>query len=328
MWCFGMVERKSGYCYMQLVPDRTARTLLGLIYDHILPNSTIYSDGWASYGQITELYDREIEHATVNHSLNFVDNETKACTNKIESYWNSCKLQFKEMHGCRRWIIQSYIDQFMWKKNNDLKTAEDIYHHIMLDIAKLYRVGDVANALGCENFIGRRESEIQEFLSKNDDGIEYVVERVNESEPLIDNSQLLNQISELTEPHFDPYSTEQAENTSEQAEKLNEKTEKISELVENIEFRSTDDLLTKFNPLKLYLLAFPNKRVIIPGLNDYYRRLLHNECDKEGFYHFSATNASTGKRDFIMSNVDSDKVQHEKAFKQFNSKNIKQLNKK
>ncbi|CAF1031394.1 unnamed protein product [Brachionus calyciflorus] len=36
-----------------------------------------------------------------------------ACTNRIESLWRACKYKFKEMNGCKRVYIQSYIDGFL-----------------------------------------------------------------------------------------------------------------------------------------------------------------------------------------------------------------------
>ena len=124
IWCYGMVDRKNDNCYLQLVPNRTAETLLAITYDHTLPFTTMFSDKFASYNKLSELHDNTIKHTTVNHSLNFVDPVTLTCTNKIESYWNSCKSQFKEIRGCRRIFIQGYIDEFMWRKNNQIERFE------------------------------------------------------------------------------------------------------------------------------------------------------------------------------------------------------------
>ena len=46
--------------------------------------TTIISDCWRSYDCLNE---EDFEHLTVNHSLNFVDPETGAHTQNIESLW-------------------------------------------------------------------------------------------------------------------------------------------------------------------------------------------------------------------------------------------------
>ena len=75
---------------------RDAVTLLNIIYNHVLPDTTIYSDCWASYNQIVNL-DRRYNHRTVNHSLTFVAPDGTH-TNNIESTWKAVKRQFKDMN--------------------------------------------------------------------------------------------------------------------------------------------------------------------------------------------------------------------------------------
>ena len=101
VWCYGLVDRTSSCCYLQLVPNRTAKVLLGITYDHTLPHTVINSDKFSSFSKLSMLHDETIVHKSVNHSLNFVDPTNGACTNKVESYWNACKMKFKDMRGCR-----------------------------------------------------------------------------------------------------------------------------------------------------------------------------------------------------------------------------------
>jgi hypothetical protein len=69
-------------------------TLLNIIYNHVLPGTTIHSDCWAAYNHIQNL-DRQYHHRTVNHSLTFVAPDGTH-TNSIESTWNGAKRQFKD----------------------------------------------------------------------------------------------------------------------------------------------------------------------------------------------------------------------------------------
>lgn len=48
VWAFGLVERKDKYsngkCYLQVVPNREATTLLEIIYDKCKNGTTMFSD--------------------------------------------------------------------------------------------------------------------------------------------------------------------------------------------------------------------------------------------------------------------------------------------
>jgi hypothetical protein len=146
VWVFGLVERSEenlSKCYMLLVPDREALTLLDIIY-HMChpgnPGTIIYSDCWSSYNKISSL--KNFGHQTVNHSLHFIDPDTGTCTNKIESLWRSCKQRFKEMNGCTRSMLQSYIDEFVWRYNNKCTTDRKLaYELILSEMSKYYKPG-------------------------------------------------------------------------------------------------------------------------------------------------------------------------------------------
>ncbi|CAF0792207.1 unnamed protein product [Brachionus calyciflorus] len=76
VWVFGLVERieNNSKCYMVLVPDREALTLLGIIYEKCREGTIIYSDCWSSYSNLSQL--KNFHNKTVNHSFNFVDPES------------------------------------------------------------------------------------------------------------------------------------------------------------------------------------------------------------------------------------------------------------
>ncbi|CAF0771784.1 unnamed protein product [Brachionus calyciflorus] len=155
VWVFGLVERieNNSKCYMVLVPDREALTLLGIIYEKCREGTIIYSDCWSSYSKLSQL--KNFHHKTVNHSFNFVDPESGACTNKIESLWRSCKAKFKEMNGCTRSMIQSYIDEYVWRYNNNCTTnREKSYELILHEIAKNYIVDNLSSSDHFDNLFG------------------------------------------------------------------------------------------------------------------------------------------------------------------------------
>ncbi|CAF0979658.1 unnamed protein product [Brachionus calyciflorus] len=144
IWCFGLVERKNlqshGKVYFEIVPNREAITLLPIIYDKVLAGSTIMSDCWSAYQKISRL--RDFNHLTVNHTYNFLDPNSGACTNRIESLWNVSKHRFKDMRGAKRSDIQSHLDEFTWRFNNKLNNDRlACFNFILTVISKFYRPG-------------------------------------------------------------------------------------------------------------------------------------------------------------------------------------------
>ena len=63
------------------------------------------SDNWRRKIKL----DKTFQHQTVKYNLNFVDPDTFAHTNYIESVWNSGKIEFKSMRGVSRKFLNSYL---------------------------------------------------------------------------------------------------------------------------------------------------------------------------------------------------------------------------
>lgn|SRR6218665_1347837 len=95
---------------MYTVPDKSATTLLPIICDNILTVTTMMSDRWHAYhnlGQLPGLF-----HQTVKHSVNFVDLNTGAHTQKIERSWKTAKERKKRHNGTRHSMLDSYMCKF------------------------------------------------------------------------------------------------------------------------------------------------------------------------------------------------------------------------
>jgi len=88
-WVFGGVERESGETFLVPVPDRTADTLMTVIHDWIDPGTTVISNSWAAY---RDLGSQGYTHRTGNHSIQFMNPNTSAHTNTIESTWRCVKV--------------------------------------------------------------------------------------------------------------------------------------------------------------------------------------------------------------------------------------------
>jgi hypothetical protein len=131
-------------------------------------------------------------------SLNFVYPETLAHTNSIESVWNSGKIQFKTMRGVSRKFLNSYLTEFMWRRNytNDRFGAceaivDAIAHEFPLEsdcnfneVEKLEIENDSKNCLDVEDIrsiklaLPMYSNEIDEDDEEDYDNADVVIESV------------------------------------------------------------------------------------------------------------------------------------------------------
>lgn len=82
-----MIVRGQSTDYrIEICPNnkRDESTLLSLIKKHIAPGTEIHSDCWKGYKNLIE---HGYKHKTVNHSVEFVDSDSGAHTQDIESSW-------------------------------------------------------------------------------------------------------------------------------------------------------------------------------------------------------------------------------------------------
>lgn len=111
-WVFGGIERDSKKCFFKTVEDRKQATLLKIIKDNVKPGTTIISDFWKAY----DCLDKEgFEHLKVNHSLHFVDPDSGAHTNTIESTWRALKKSLPK-YGTVKSMYDTYFSQYCVRK--------------------------------------------------------------------------------------------------------------------------------------------------------------------------------------------------------------------
>ena len=80
-WILGGIDTTTNDAFLVEVPRRDAATLLPIIQRWVLPGSTVWTDEWAAYRQLTA--QTGLAHATVNHSVTFVAPGTGVNTNLI-----------------------------------------------------------------------------------------------------------------------------------------------------------------------------------------------------------------------------------------------------
>ena len=134
-WVFGGVERDSEgrKCFLRVVPDRSATTLITIIEEQVAEGTTIYSDCWKAYSRLGE---KGYNHMTVNHTYNFKDPETGVHTNTIEGLWQKVKHNpYMPQFGVREDHLKSYLGVFMWLCR---KKGMDYFREFMKDASKVY----------------------------------------------------------------------------------------------------------------------------------------------------------------------------------------------
>jgi transposase-like protein len=87
----GMVKEAS---FDWPICQTTEETLLPIIIEHCQRGSEIHTDGWATYNLLEE---NGFVHRNVIHERNFVDPETGAHTQTIESNWRALKHRLKHL---------------------------------------------------------------------------------------------------------------------------------------------------------------------------------------------------------------------------------------
>ena len=137
VWVFGGIERESKNCFLTSVPDRSAETLIAKIKEHVLPGTNIISDCWKAYSRLAE---EGYVHQTVNHSKEFVNKETGAHTNTIESTWRAVKTSLPK-HGTVKSLYDTYFVEYIFRKRY-LSDAEDKFLAFLESIKKVYSPQD------------------------------------------------------------------------------------------------------------------------------------------------------------------------------------------
>ena len=132
-WVFGGIEGDSRKSFIVTVEDRSEDTLLALIKEWIAPGTTIVSDGWKAYANLSK---HGYIHKTVNHSLEFV-NEEGFHTNKIEGHWRQMKAKLPT-HGRKKEHYSSYLAEFKWRYMY-VHRDEDLWKVFLDDVKKIYK---------------------------------------------------------------------------------------------------------------------------------------------------------------------------------------------
>ena len=117
----GIVERKGRVVAKATLEVRSS-TLLGMVREHVLPKSTVYTDELKTYGGIGAMRDKgnkpaQYNHRRINHSSKvYVVGDIH--TNSVEGFWSLIKRGIGGVyHSVSQKYLQSYLDEYSFRYN-------------------------------------------------------------------------------------------------------------------------------------------------------------------------------------------------------------------
>lgn len=109
---FGILER-DGLVHVNVVPDVTAETLLGLTVKKVRRGSVVYTDKFKSYDSLMFCGYR---HLKVDHGKYF--SSGKVYINGMEGFWSWAKERFIKHHGVSKEYFPLYLKELEFRYNN------------------------------------------------------------------------------------------------------------------------------------------------------------------------------------------------------------------
>jgi transposase-like protein len=111
----GIAERK-GRVIAKTAPDVSGSTLLGVVKEHILPESMIFTDEWQAYDGIKHM-EGGYQHRRIKHKAHvYVRGDVH--TNTIEGFWSLVKRGIGGVyHAVSQKYLQTYLDEYTFRYN-------------------------------------------------------------------------------------------------------------------------------------------------------------------------------------------------------------------
>ncbi|XP_053667876.1 uncharacterized protein LOC128718240 [Anopheles marshallii] len=141
VWLVGGICRETREVFLELVQQRDAGTLHGIIVQHVAPGTTLVTDGWRAYNGIEQY---GYVHVAVNHSENFVDpDDGFVHTQNIENLWRWVK-PFLRSKGTNRGALIAYLREYQMKRRN-----QNGFLSVLRAIKAVQDFGNMATRVRC-----------------------------------------------------------------------------------------------------------------------------------------------------------------------------------
>lgn len=122
----GLIER-GGKVVIVPIPNRSRQAIHEIIKKHVVPGSKIYTDGWAAYRNLTDLYDHDyVEHSSKEYVRGDVH------TNTIENVWSFLKKSIRNAHhSVSEKHIEAYCNEVAFRFNYRNLTFTERFNEIL-----------------------------------------------------------------------------------------------------------------------------------------------------------------------------------------------------
>lgn len=119
---------REGKVYIQIIPNSSSETLLGIVKEKIKLDSVVYTDSFRAYNHLSI---NGYKHYRINHSKEFA--RGKNHINGIENFWSYCKMRLAKFHGLKREEFLLHLKESEFRFNNRNK---DLYKMMFQAITK------------------------------------------------------------------------------------------------------------------------------------------------------------------------------------------------
>nr|CAH8870734.1 unnamed protein product [Trichobilharzia regenti] len=111
-WILGIYDTTLRKVYIEAISNRSAAVLVPINKRLVLPGTTIHTDEWSGYRQLSN---HGYIHHVVNHTDGFRNPLDGTHTSSIESFRSHLKRRITAVNGSRNPMIYSYLDEFMYR---------------------------------------------------------------------------------------------------------------------------------------------------------------------------------------------------------------------
>jgi transposase len=117
----GIVERK-GRVKALVADDVKGSTLLGMVKEHVLPKSVVFTDELHGYDGLAHMPDYSYDHRRIHHSSKvYVVGDIH--TNTVEGFWSLVKNGLRGVyHSVGKGYLQSYLNEYSFRYNRRFDT--------------------------------------------------------------------------------------------------------------------------------------------------------------------------------------------------------------
>ena len=133
-WLFGIVDKNAHKIHLQFIHKRSNLEIHPIIYQHVIHQSTINSDGAKVYKNLPNM---GFNHNIVIHKREFMTIDG-IHTNYIENVWGNLKMELKHLRGSQGRMVDGHIDDYMYHYN--CKHEGPIFNLMFQDISHFYSV--------------------------------------------------------------------------------------------------------------------------------------------------------------------------------------------